>query len=88
MFQEFMHSWVGYELVKVLLAFGLSPKVREDLEEWSPDLFQLFSFLGDNQRDSVKKNVLKNSWRFSLIKLYIMGISENYHLEARKNLQK
>ena len=22
-----MHSWVGYELVKVLLAFGLSPKL-------------------------------------------------------------
>ena len=33
MFQEFMHSWVGYELVKVLLAFGLSPKVREDLKD-------------------------------------------------------
>jgi hypothetical protein len=88
MFQELVHSWVGYELVKVLLAFGLSPKDREDLEEWSPDLFQLFSFLGDKQWDSSKKNVLKNSWRFSLIKLYIMGILENYHLEARKNIQK
>ncbi len=55
MFQELMHSWVGYELVKVLFAFGLSLKVREDLEEWSPDLFQLFSFLGDKQRDSSEK---------------------------------
>jgi hypothetical protein len=27
--KELMHSWVGYKLVKVLLAFGLSPKVRE-----------------------------------------------------------
>jgi hypothetical protein len=26
MFHELMHSWVGYELVKVLLTFGLSPK--------------------------------------------------------------
>ncbi len=25
LFQELMHSWVGYELVKVLLTFGLSP---------------------------------------------------------------
>ncbi len=47
MFQELMHSWVGYELVKVLLTFGLSPKVQEDLESWSPDLFNLFSYLGD-----------------------------------------
>ena len=52
MFQELMHSWVGYELVKVLLTFGLSPKVREDLKDWSPDLFQLFSYLGDKQWDS------------------------------------
>jgi hypothetical protein len=37
MFQELMHSWVGYKVVKVLLTFGLSPKNREDLESWSPD---------------------------------------------------
>jgi hypothetical protein len=34
MFQELMHLWVGYKLVKVLLAFGLSPKVREYLKDW------------------------------------------------------
>jgi hypothetical protein len=49
MFQELMHSWVGYKLVKVLLAFGLSPKIWDDLESWSPDLFNLFSYLGDKQ---------------------------------------
>jgi hypothetical protein len=27
MFQGLIHSWVEYELVKVLLAFGLSPKI-------------------------------------------------------------
>jgi hypothetical protein len=27
MFQGLMHSWVGYKLVKVLLAFGLSQKM-------------------------------------------------------------
>jgi hypothetical protein len=37
MFQVLMHSWVGYELVKVLLNFGLSPKIWQDLEDWSPD---------------------------------------------------
>jgi hypothetical protein len=55
MFQELMHSWVGYKLVKVLLAFGLSPKIWDDLESWSPDLFNLFSYLGDKQRDPSKK---------------------------------
>jgi hypothetical protein len=49
MFQELMDSWVGYELVKVLLNFGLSPKIWQDLEDWSPDLFNLFSYLGDKQ---------------------------------------
>jgi hypothetical protein len=55
MFQELMHSWVGYELVKVILTFGLSPKIREDLESWAPDLFNLFSYLGDKKWDSSKK---------------------------------
>jgi hypothetical protein len=55
MIQELMHSWVGYELVKVLFAFGLSPKIWDDLESWSPDLFNLFSYLGDKQRDPSKK---------------------------------
>ncbi len=55
MFQELMHSWVGYELVKVLLTFGLSPKIQEDLDSWSPDLFNLFSYLGNKQWDPSKK---------------------------------
>jgi hypothetical protein len=55
MFHELMHSWVEYELVKVLPTFGLSPKVREDLESWSPDLFNLFSYLGDKQQDPSEK---------------------------------
>jgi hypothetical protein len=36
-FQELMHSWVGYKLVKVLLNFGLSLKIWQDVEDWSPD---------------------------------------------------
>jgi hypothetical protein len=27
LFAHIMHSWVGFELVQVLLAFGLSPKL-------------------------------------------------------------
>jgi hypothetical protein len=54
-FQELMHSWVWYKLVKVLLIFGLSPKIRNDLENWSLDLFHLFSYMGDNQRDQKNK---------------------------------
>jgi hypothetical protein len=54
-FQELMHSWVEYKLVKVLLIFGLSPKIHNDLENWSPDLFHLFFYMGDKQRDPKKK---------------------------------
>jgi hypothetical protein len=55
LFHELMHSWVGYELVQVLLNFGLSPKIQQDLEDWSLDLFNLFSYLGNKQRDPSKK---------------------------------
>jgi hypothetical protein len=51
-----MHSWVGYELVQVLLSFGLSPKLRDDLNNFSPDLFILFSYFEDKQWDSSKKD--------------------------------
>jgi hypothetical protein len=55
MFQELMHSWVGYKLVKVLLNFGLGLKIWQDLEDWSLDLFNLFSGLGNKQRVLQKK---------------------------------
>ncbi len=55
-FKEFMHSWVGYKLVKVLLIFGLSPKIRDDLEDWSPDLFNLFSYMGNKKRNTKKED--------------------------------
>jgi hypothetical protein len=31
LFQEFMQSWIGYELVNVLHVFGLQPTVRKDI---------------------------------------------------------
>jgi hypothetical protein len=54
-FQELMHSWFGYELVKILLIFGLNPKIRDDLKDWSPDLFNLFSYMGD--KNGVQKKM-------------------------------
>jgi hypothetical protein len=54
-FQELMHSWVRYELVKVLLIFGLSQKNCDDLEDWSPDLFNLFFYMGDKKWNTKKE---------------------------------
>ena len=56
LFAHLMHSWVGFELVQVFKAFGLSPKLRNDLNNLSPDLFILFSYFGEKQRDSSKKD--------------------------------
>ncbi len=37
LFHEFMQSWIGYKLVKVLVTFGLQPVALSDsLNEWSP----------------------------------------------------
>lgn len=55
MFEHIIHSWVGYELVKILLKYGLSPSVRSDLNDWSQDLFELFAYFGEKKRDSTKK---------------------------------
>ena len=55
LFEHLMHSWVGYELVKVLLKYGLSPKIRSDLNEWSPQLYERFSYFDKKHRDSSKK---------------------------------
>ena len=50
-FQEFIQSWVGYELVKVLNVFGLQPNIRSDLADWSPDLFATFSYLSNRSNN-------------------------------------
>ena len=86
LFSQIMHSWVGYELVRVILAFELSPKLRDDLKEWSPDLFNVFSYLGNQQRDSSKKRRLNEFYKLYLIIQNTAAISENYHLERKQNL--
>ena len=55
MFEHIIHSWVGYELVKVLLKYGLSPSVQSDLNNWSHDLYELFAYFGEKTRDSEKR---------------------------------
>jgi hypothetical protein len=46
MFHEFIHSWVGYKLVKVFQAFGLQPRsVNSTLKMWLPDFFDVFTYL-------------------------------------------
>ena len=56
LFAHLMHSWVGFELVQVFLAFGLGPKLRNDLNDFLPDLFILFSYYGEKHWDSSKKD--------------------------------
>ncbi len=46
LFHECMQSWVGYELVKVLVTFGLQPvDLSDSLKEWSLDLYDVFSYM-------------------------------------------
>ena len=47
-FQDFIQSWVGYELLKVLNVFSLQSKIRSDLATWSPDLFAVFTYYQSN----------------------------------------
>jgi hypothetical protein len=51
-----MQSWVGYELVKVLVTFGLQPmNLSDSLKEWSPFLYDVFSYM------QTRKAELKNN---------------------------
>ena len=56
-FQSYMHSWVCYECVKILYFFGLQPKIRSDIEIWSPQLDALFKFFSDKQEYNNHKDV-------------------------------
>ena len=59
-FQDFIQSWVGYELVKVLNVFGLQPKIRSDLATWSPDLFaKITYYLSNRSNDRLKDKATK-----------------------------
>jgi hypothetical protein len=61
LFHEFMHLWVGYELVKVLRVFGLQPTcIREEVKSWSTDLYDFFMYFSDKKgNQDMEENALR-----------------------------
>ncbi len=52
LFHEFIQSWVGYELVKVLVTFGLQPiTLNSSLKKWSKDLHDIFTYMQSKNLD-------------------------------------
>ncbi len=52
LFHEFIQSWVGYELVKVLVMFGLQPiTLNSSLKNWSKDLHDIFMYMRSKNPD-------------------------------------
>jgi hypothetical protein len=52
-----MQSWLGYELVKVLITFGLQPTtLNASLEHWSPDVYNLFTYHVKSKTADMAKN--------------------------------
>ncbi len=57
-FQQLIHSWLCYELVKVLYVFGLQPQIRSDMSVWSQELHSAFDYLNSKQHKH-KETALK-----------------------------
>jgi hypothetical protein len=58
-FQQFIHSWLRYELVKVLNVFGLQPQIRYDISNWSQELHTVFDYSNNKQHEQHKVLALK-----------------------------
>jgi hypothetical protein len=58
-FQQFIHSWLCYELVKALYVFGLQPQIRSEISDWSQELHTLFDYLNNKQHEQHKVIALK-----------------------------
>jgi len=55
---------VGYELVKILQLFGLQPRsINSRLKDWSPDLFDVFTYLDSTTKNSLTEQQQKNASR-------------------------
>jgi hypothetical protein len=50
-FQQFIHSWLCYELAKVLYVFGLQPQIRSDISDWSQVLHTAFDYFNNKQQE-------------------------------------
>jgi hypothetical protein len=48
-FQQFIHSWLCFELVKVMYVFGLQQQIRSDISGWSKELHATFDYLNNKQ---------------------------------------
>jgi hypothetical protein len=57
-FQQFIHSWLCYELVKVLYVFGLLPQIRSGISGWTQELHAAFNYL-NNKQHKHKETALK-----------------------------
>ncbi len=58
-FRQFIHSWVCYELVKVLHVFGLQPKIRSDIADWSPNLHNTFGYFTVKKLPEYKEDAMR-----------------------------
>jgi hypothetical protein len=58
-FQQFIHSWLCYELVKVLYVFGLQPQIRSDISNWSQELHHAFDYFNNKKHEEHKVLALK-----------------------------
>jgi hypothetical protein len=76
-----MQMWVGYEHVKVLRIFGLQPTgIRDDLQSWSPDLYNFFMFFKNKKKHENKERYTQKYWIYSLLKQTMMAISVQLNL--------
>ena len=54
-FYEIVQYWVAYDLVKIIVKYGLIPDFNNNLKIWSSDIYDIVSFLrnttmSDNQK--------------------------------------
>ncbi len=57
-FQQFVHSWLCYKLVKVLYVFGLQPQIRSDVSDLSQTLHTALDYFNNKQQED-KEMALK-----------------------------
>jgi hypothetical protein len=83
MFHEFIWSWVGNELVKVVRACRLQPRsLRPKLKEWSPDSFEVSTYLENKSALNKKQHTNANR----IIEVLFNKTKHSGHFAKRCNL--
>jgi len=54
-FHQFIHYWIHYECVKVLVVFGMQPTIRSDINSWSPELHAVLMYFTSKTENSQYK---------------------------------